>query len=89
MHVTSSIEGEVQSAIGDLDQVILDPLALWERRRVDKLGGAHLPCPLLLTGIRIDGDDAGGTNNRRGGDDAESDGSASKDGDVGALCMLW
>lgn len=88
MHVASSVEGEVQPAIGDLDQVILDALALRESHRVDKVGGTHLSCPRLFAGIRIDGDDAGGTNNRRGGDDAQTDGSASEDSDVGALCVL-
>ena len=64
MYIASSVEGEVQPAISDLDQVILDALALWERRRVDKLGSTHLLCPRFFIGVRIDSDDAGGTNNR-------------------------
>lgn len=82
LDIASSVEGEVQASVCDLDEVILDALTLWQCRRVDEIRGTHLPCPAFFVGVGIYGNDARCANGGRRGDDAEPDGTAAKDGNA-------
>lgn len=89
MYIASGVKGKVQPAISDIDQVVLNALALRERRRVDEFGSTHFLCPRIFRGVRIDSNDPRSTDYRRGRDDTETDGTASENGDVGALCVPY
>lgn len=66
--------------------MVLDPFSLWKLGGVYELGSAHLDGPVSLVGADIDGNDAGCTNDGGCGDNPETNGAASKDGDAGILC---
>lgn len=76
----------VKTPIRDLDKLVLNARALRQLRGVHEVGRAHLLRPGLLAGVRVDGDDARGFDEGRGGDDAEADGAAAKHGDGGVRC---
>ena len=44
-HISSSIESEVQTAISNFDEVVLDFLALRQSGRVDEFVSTKLACP--------------------------------------------
>ena len=87
-HVASAVEGEVQTAIGDVDEVILDPLALRKRGGIHELGSAELLRPFLLPGVDIDSDDPASTTDGGGGDDSKANGANTKHRDVGVLLRI-
>lgn len=80
LDVTGSIEREIQTAIGSLDQLFDDRLAL-ELHRVDKLGGTKLLCPRLFPGVDVDGNNPGRANQASSFDTAETDATTTEDGD--------
>lgn len=57
MHIACAVERVVQTAISDLDEMVLDALALGELSRVDELVRAELLRPGFLAWIRVDRDD--------------------------------
>lgn len=58
-------------AVRYLDEVILDFCSLLELGRIHKVGSAEFLGPGLFVGVRVNGDDATGADEGRGGDDAE------------------
>lgn len=73
-------QGEVETAIGHLDELLDDALTL-ELLGVDKVGRAHLVGPFLLVVIGVDRDDLAGLSCSGSLDDSEADASYAKDGD--------
>ena len=86
MDVPCGVKGEIQSTIGNLYQVVLDPFPAGELRGVHELGGAHLNGPISLSRADINGNDARSTDVGGCRYNPEADGTAPKDSDVGALC---
>lgn len=82
--VTGAVEGVVASAVGHLDQLLLNSLVL-EVLGVDEVGGAELLGPLLLRVVDVDYDDLARALLHRSLDDGETDAAGTEDGDVGAL----
>ena len=85
VNISSAVKSKVQTTIGDLDEVVLDLLALGQIARVDEAGSAKVLSPFLLSRVGIDGDYLAGADLRSGGDAAEANGTAAKDSDGRAL----
>ena len=86
-NVSSGIESEVESSVGDIDKVLGDGLSLGNvGERVDELGGSELESDLLLRRVGVDGDDSGGLLDLSSLEESETDTSGSEDGDGGVLC---
>lgn len=58
--IAGAVEGVVAAAIGHLDQLVLDSLALGQFRRIYKISCAELLTPLLLRVVNVDDDDLAG-----------------------------
>lgn len=84
-YITSAVKSVVETAIGDINQMVLDALAIRESGGVYKFGCAELACPRLLARVRVDRNDARRANESRCRDDAETDGTAAEDRDGGVL----
>lgn len=85
VNVARAVESVVATAVGELDQLVDNRLALGEGGRVDEVGGAELARPLLLAGVNIDNDDLGSAVGDGTLDDAEADAAGAEDGDLAAL----
>ena len=85
--VARSVKRKVETAVGHLDQVVDNVLAL-EVGRVDKVGRAKLLGPLLLLGVDVDRNDLGAVLGARALDNRETDTADTEDGDGGALWMV-
>ena len=83
-YVASAVESEVQTAVSQLNQVVLDLLALGKLGGVHEVGGTELARPGLLVGVGVDGDDTRSLHESRCGNDTETDGTTAEDGDRGA-----
>lgn len=81
-HVSSAVKGEVESSVGDLDEVVLD-LLVAKFGRVDKLGRSKLERELLLAVVGVDRDDPLGLLCLRALEDGETDAADTEDSDVG------
>lgn len=81
-HVSSAVKGEVESSVGDLDEVVLD-LLVAKFGRVDKLGRSKAERELLLAVVGIDRDDPLGLLCLRALEDGETDAADTEDSDVG------
>lgn len=88
VNITCTVKGVVKAAVGDLNQVILNASTLGKLGGVDEFCGTEFPCPLLLVGVGVNGDDAGGFDKCGGSDDSETDGTDTKDSDGRALCGI-
>jgi hypothetical protein len=62
LDVADALEGEVDAAVGHLDDHLLDGLVVVVR--VDAVGGAQLAGQLELALVDVDGDDAAGLGQR-------------------------
>lgn len=88
--VTSAVKGVVETAVGHLDEVILD-LLVANLGRVHEIRRAKLVRPRLLSVVRVDGDDATGLGKDRSRDDGQTNTADTKDGDSATgldLCGL-
>lgn len=86
VHVAGGVEREVEPAVGDLDQVVLDALALGEIFGVHELGRTEFFRPGFLVWVRVDGDDPARACLGESVECAETDTAAAEDGGVRALC---
>ena len=84
-HISRAVKGKVQATIGDVNEMVLDALALRERSRVYELGRAKLVRPRLLAWVGVDCNDPCRPNEGGSRDYTETDGTAAEDGDVRAL----
>lgn len=87
-NVTGSVEGEVETAVGLLNEVINNALALGEILGVDKVGGTKLLGPLLLLRVGVNSKDPLATLRLSTLQDTQADTANTKDGDVRALNTL-
>lgn len=85
--VAGAVEGVVAAAVGHLDELLDDGLAL-ELGGVDEVGGAELLGPLLLGRVDVDHDDAAGLLGDGALHHRQADAAGAEDGDVGALLDL-
>lgn len=85
MHVTRAVKGVVEATVGDLDQVVLDLLALGQLCGVHELSRAELARPFLLVGVGVDRDDARRLDEGGSCYNAETDSAAAEDSDGGVL----
>jgi hypothetical protein len=83
--ISGTIKREIKTTIGDLNQVFDDSFS-FKLRRVNEFSGTELLGPGLLIWVGIDRNNARCLDERRSIDNAEADTTASKDGDVRALC---
>ena len=79
MNVTSAIEREVQSSVGDCDEMILDLLSFSELEGVDEVGGTELLGPRFLARVSINGYDPAGTDASGRVDDTKTNCTTAKD----------
>ena len=85
-NVSSGIESEVESSIGDINEVLSDSLSLGNvGERVDELSGSELESDLLLRRVGVDGDDSSGLLGLSSLEESETDATSSEDGDGGVL----
>jgi hypothetical protein len=80
LDVADALEGEVDAAVGQLDDHLLDGLVVVVR--VDAVGGAQLAGQLELALVDVDGDDAAGLGQARADDRREADAAQPEDGDA-------
>lgn len=85
--VARAVERVVTAAIGHLDQLLHDGLAL-EVVRVDEIRGAELLGPRLLAGVHIDDDDLGRLLHDGSLDHGQTHAARAEDRDVRALLDL-
>lgn len=85
VNITGAVEGVVEATVSDLNQMILNTSTLGKLGGVDEFCGTEFPCPFLLVGVGVNGDDAGGFDKCRCSDDSETDGADTKDSDGRAL----
>ena len=83
--ITSRIDCEVKTAISDLNEVILDALALRKLLRVDELSRTELPGPSLLCGIGVNRDDTLCSSLGQRVDARKADAANTEDGGVRVL----
>ena len=79
-YITSAVESVVQSAIGDLNEIVLDSLPI-QLCRIHEIGSTHSLSPRLFVWVGVDGDDARGTDEVGCLYYAETNAAASEDGD--------
>ncbi len=84
-HVARRVERKVESAIRELDEVILNAFAVGQPAWVNEIGRAKLARPRLLFAIHVDGNHARRTGEGGGVDTAQADAAAAKYGDRRAL----
>jgi hypothetical protein len=82
--VARAVEGVVASAVGHLDELLLDALGA-ELSGVNEVGCAELLSPLLLCVVDVYNDDLAGLVLGCSLDDGQTDAAGAEDGDVGAL----
>ena len=82
--ITCAVECVVATAIGHLDELLLDALGA-ELGRVNKVGGTELLGPLLLGVVYINNDDLAGLVLDSSLDDRQTDATSTKDSNVGTL----
>lgn len=85
-HVSGRVECEVESSVGDLDEVLGDRLSLGKVERVNELGRSELEGNLLLLGVGVDRDDPRRLLDLRSLEESESDATGSEDGDGRVVC---
>lgn len=88
IYVTSAIEGVVAAAVGELNELVNDTLALGEVVGVDEVSSTKLAGPLLLGRVDVNDDDFAGLVGESTLDDAETDASGAEDGNVATLFDL-
>jgi hypothetical protein len=79
-HVARRVERKVQSTVGELDEVVLNAFAFGHGTRVDEIGRTKLARPRLLSGIDVDGNHAGRPDEAGRVDAAQTNATATKDG---------
>jgi hypothetical protein len=87
-HVARRIKCEVESAVCDLDEVVLNTFATGQLARVDKVGRAELARPCFLLRIYIDGDHARRPNLSGRVYAAQANAAAAKDSYRRTLCGI-
>ncbi|KAL2288320.1 hypothetical protein FJTKL_04365 [Diaporthe vaccinii] len=83
-NITGAIEGVVAAAVRQLDQLVLDRLAI-QLRWVNKVGGAELLGPVLLGIVHVHHNDLRGLVLHGTLDDGETDTARAEDGYCGTL----
>lgn len=83
--VTSAVKGVVTAAIGHLNQLVLDGLALLQFGGVHKVRGTELLRPVFLGVVNVYDNNLGGLVLDGALDDGQTDAAGAEDGDVGAL----
>lgn len=84
-HIASRVKGEIETAVCNLDEVILDALAPRQGHWVDEVGRAHLFCPFFFLRIHVYGDYTRCANHRCSGNNSETDSTTPEDGNTRAL----
>lgn len=84
-HVTGAVKGIIAAAVGHLDELVDDGLALGQLGGVDEIGGAELLGPLLLGRVDVHDDDLLGALLDRALHHGQADAAGTEDRDVAAL----
>ena len=61
-NVPCTIKSEIEPAIGDFHEMILDPSAFCELGWIDEVCGTELFGPRFFSGVRVDSNDTQSTN---------------------------
>ena len=85
LHVTRAVKREIEPTVGDVNEVVLDALALRQRKWVDEVGGTELGRPRLLGRVGVNSNDTRGADLLCGVDDAETNCTDTEDGHGGVL----